>query len=679
MPQRSSHQWFSIFIWFVAAREYFTNINKRIHENFKLNLYDITNDPVDIRVWLNDHAILKAKELDPYYGVCATSNLIWYSFYGPWNLATYISMACAPQIIDVFIHKNDGQRLYMNTLFCIYLLHYVFASQLRVFPSWSIQKQYTRFMNIFESFFRLVYEQTHKNASLEHFDILKIDLFARVEVFMFLFWHFKRVNTLLSTTHTWEIYWRFLGTLHTRDDAMIKKIYATRHDTIWYYYDQEILDEILPQDVTIKYLFWREESFEITQSIVTKLYPYDEINQLMLQFLYNDDTIAACMDKIMNRDTLKQHFIEQMWLYLQSKMTNEMSEEIEEYMSQVSEWSVPPQLQRESATADKLMNFYMQAIWSHTIWRWDSFYLRYFYPELQELSMHSQSIWSAARNYYSNKLELYSISENVYTSLARKTTKSILYNSKNISYYQHPFIVTMLNQSALYTLLQDFQPRPLKLHIKNTVILEWFETRYRELIRHHATSSSHEFINHIFGATKEMSKLASQIVYTDSMRKNLKESLYSADFAVWYELTIRSWLIKNSYRSVFPVQIQIWILSTLREIYFWLLIVASYLPVDQMPRLIHFTITYCIGINTKLWDELIALCIDMCQNLTPWLKERHEVDDTKYFVEIWVQQRLEYSQKIATWTHTITWNEILWLQWYLQHITYYLKRSLIPL
>jgi hypothetical protein len=52
-------------------------------------------------------------------------------------------------------------------------------------------------MKLFENFYKLIFEQTSKNWSDAIFDQVKKDLFARVELFFFLFEHFQRIETMI--------------------------------------------------------------------------------------------------------------------------------------------------------------------------------------------------------------------------------------------------------------------------------------------------------------------------------------------------------------------------------------------------------------------------------------------------------------------------------------------------
>lgn len=702
MPQSSSNQGFQVFMWFVAAREYFSVINKRVAESYKLNLYDITQDPVDVRIWLNTHLNLKAKDVDQYYSVCAASNLVWYLFYCPWVLACSVTMWVSTTIVQAFRWIENGKERYMNALFAVYLLHYIFISKVKEFPEWTKQEKFKWFMQLFENFYKLIFEQTSKNWNDSIFEKVKKELFARVELFFFLFEHYQRIETMIVPVwDQWTNHFAWmLDALQSRDKSMLSDIELqseSRYLPVRQPHESLFLDECLPQDVIIKYLYGREESIEITDSIVSKIFPESLITQKLLPFLESWDTLWEMIDYLTSRDHLKQTFIDLIGSYMQERMSwlESISEEISNYISQIGEWEslpVPSQLQTESNIADRLMSFYMSMMWSQTIGRGDSMYLRYHAPALNWILKHLGSwvsYWNASWWYYSNQLELYSISDSVYKTLQDgiKGWKWVLYNPKQVTVYQHPWIVGLIDESALFCLLQDFQPRGVKLYLKNTKIMAWFEERYRDLARYHtswASWNNNEYLQHIFSLTKELYQLYPHITVCipDSLRFNLKESLYTADFAVWYELIIRISWIKQSYWAIYPVQIHIWIMATLRETLFWALLLATYMMSQwknqEAVAFFHFIITYVIGVTSKLWDEILSHMVQMSEDMLEWLKERHEVDEIKSFLQIGSTQWLTYYETLKDTGTQVTWTQVLWLKWYLQHLTYYSKRSLAP-
>lgn len=65
----------SMFISFISTKEFFSVINRKIVENYKLNLFDVTLDPFEFKIGFGEQANIKPKDIDTYYSYCATANL----------------------------------------------------------------------------------------------------------------------------------------------------------------------------------------------------------------------------------------------------------------------------------------------------------------------------------------------------------------------------------------------------------------------------------------------------------------------------------------------------------------------------------------------------------------------------------------------------------------------------
>ncbi|MBP6086447.1 hypothetical protein KA478_04700 [Patescibacteria group bacterium] len=73
----------SIFVGFISAKQYFSVITRKIVENYKLNLFDISLDPFEVKIGFGDSPTIKVKDVDFYYGYAAAANLNGYRSYAP--------------------------------------------------------------------------------------------------------------------------------------------------------------------------------------------------------------------------------------------------------------------------------------------------------------------------------------------------------------------------------------------------------------------------------------------------------------------------------------------------------------------------------------------------------------------------------------------------------------------
>ena len=83
-----------MFISFISTKEFFSVINRKIVENYKLNLFDITIDPFEFKIGFWENNQVKQKDIDIYYWYCASANINGYRFFNPtnvWNNITLIT------------------------------------------------------------------------------------------------------------------------------------------------------------------------------------------------------------------------------------------------------------------------------------------------------------------------------------------------------------------------------------------------------------------------------------------------------------------------------------------------------------------------------------------------------------------------------------------------------------
>ena len=133
----------SMFISFISTKEFFSVINRKIVENYKLNLFDITLDPFEFKIGFGENPSIKPKDVDTYYSYCATANLNGYRFFSPANIANNLSLVVALYVKDIF--RSYPPEYYLNFLYTIFLLSFVFLSRITSLPVGQSQVCFTTF------------------------------------------------------------------------------------------------------------------------------------------------------------------------------------------------------------------------------------------------------------------------------------------------------------------------------------------------------------------------------------------------------------------------------------------------------------------------------------------------------------------------------------------------------
>ncbi|MBS8122484.1 hypothetical protein [Candidatus Vampirococcus lugosii] len=137
----------SMFISFISAKQFFSVVNRKIIENYKLNLFDISLDSFDAKLGFGKSSMVKHKEIENYYSYGVVSNFNGYKFYSSSNIGSLISMVCSIYTKEVF--KKYDYKYFFNFLLTVYYLHFIFISRIKVFPYDNEKQNYTWFVNVF--------------------------------------------------------------------------------------------------------------------------------------------------------------------------------------------------------------------------------------------------------------------------------------------------------------------------------------------------------------------------------------------------------------------------------------------------------------------------------------------------------------------------------------------------
>jgi hypothetical protein len=88
-----------------------------------------------------------------YYAYNATANMNGWDFQTPGNCAMCISMVMAVMTRKLF--SKYHYTWFTTCVVSVYLLTFVFASRIKVFPHTDKEKNYKRFIDVFFAFYRI--------------------------------------------------------------------------------------------------------------------------------------------------------------------------------------------------------------------------------------------------------------------------------------------------------------------------------------------------------------------------------------------------------------------------------------------------------------------------------------------------------------------------------------------
>ncbi len=103
-------------------------------------------------------------------------------------------MVVALYVKDIF--RVYPPEYYINFLYTVFLLSFVFLARIKIFPYTDREKNYNRFVETMFSFYEFVFQQTGTKANPAIIKSLKKELLNQIELFFLLFATYQNFNTI---------------------------------------------------------------------------------------------------------------------------------------------------------------------------------------------------------------------------------------------------------------------------------------------------------------------------------------------------------------------------------------------------------------------------------------------------------------------------------------------------
>lgn len=723
-PSEIIHQQMSpvnMFLSFISPKQFFSVVNRRIVENYKLNLFDIGLDPFEVKIWFGDKPTINVKDVDFYYAYNATANLNGRTFYAPANLATMISIVMEVQTQKLF--KKQKYTYFKAFIISIFLLTFVFTARIKVFPFTDKEKNYSWFIELFFNFYETALAQVGEKRDEKKLAKIKKALLQEIHLFFMLFYFYRRVNRLFDTEHLSdkEFYqWLFYDDIKKKGKTktwlmdFINNAHQYNKSTTCTMQDQHIMKLIFPADLLIKYLLPGKDSFVIASKLLTWLFDKEKLASYLHSFLKWDDEFEPFINYIMDWKLFKKNYFKGMKklsmhkFNLQGAYDYRMEQEIDSFISSLEEGDfvenvkIPKKLVQESAMMDSLVNFYVTYLGWLRIARGDNFYLRLFRkPLIDELVNISQGENMKQDTLYFYGALLYNYSKNTfyykYAYENIKAGKEIFYlptkaSSKEIQ--SNMFILKLFYENFVDTLLQDINQKSIKIYITNKKVLQLFQKHFGKKISSLITLKNSHFLHglydnvHFFlqNIPEFFTLLEKHIDKKD--HKIIKENLYSMDIQLWLACIDRFVEKEIMFHETYEDMTILGILASLRETLFGFLLWYIYLlkegeeaKIDlQIHALKRIYIIDVLNVSEEYYQVFDEMLDDLWFEYADILKKRISIDDNTKYLSIGLGNRMSFieGKEIAQILTEVMWEDVIRCRWYLKTITYYNKRYLIP-
>ncbi|HBB03936.1 TPA: hypothetical protein DCZ39_03475 [Patescibacteria group bacterium] len=236
-----------------------------------------------------------------------------YRFFSPANIANNLSLVVALYVKDIF--RAYPPEYYLNFLYTVFLLSFVFLSRIKIFPYKDREKNYNRFVETMFSFYEFVFQQTGKKVNPTIIKALKKELLNQIELFFLLFATYKNLNDIFVHENVTdkEFYsWLFYDEL--KGDA--KSIYAEFVENNKEYtgkknfsaVETKIMQSILPADILLRYLFIDSDMFLITDTVISKIWDKQKLDDFIKSFRKDDSQLENFLLYITDYRNFKKNF-----------------------------------------------------------------------------------------------------------------------------------------------------------------------------------------------------------------------------------------------------------------------------------------------------------------------------------------------------------------------------------
>ena len=712
----------SMFVSFISAKDFFTVIDRKIIENYKLNLFDLSMDIFEWKVWLWNHKdIVQSKMTDTYYSYIAAANFNGYKFYNIWNTATAITLLSSLYIYDSF---DDSEKLiFVDSLYAFFLLTFLFAGRLKVFPWKDEKSDFQRFIDLYFNFFEVVIWQLKHEITKKRFQEIKTKMLSNIEIFFMMFYYEKRINWLYfnekrafkqetNDFYQW-LFWPQLSALHRNFLSNVNEIiYNSNFGTV----EESILFEIVPADIHLKYLFLDTDIWEVISNLVENIYDRKILDKKLTALMKNESELDFIIDYVTDPENFKKGFFKWVKQYVSHmRLENQDSyEELDEMMSEIGDdmdkldqMKIPASIKKESKIMEQFLNFYVSYIWWLHISRAETFFLKLYKPGLvPELIKYFDITFKTdkALNYSGLNHFLY-VKNNSYYQFVNKKVRLwkekffVPTNSIKVDPIKAtPFLMKTEDEIALITLLQECNPQISKLYVKNKTVLDRFQAQYADQISSLIHLPPNEFIYNYYEPVFSHFSLWNNILqilenaFTDQDIVRLKNSLYAFDVQLFRE--VLEMFPRKAFLEVYNDAVILHQLSVLRETLFWFLIYYRYLQLSQetdnwWKRKLDLSLLkriYLLKILNRdeslysAWSTMIDILLEQFWSIFAIFVE---FDDNKQFFSIIKENWIDFLKKL--WKKSdlqkqdlFSIEDLLRLRGVLKHITYYNKRYLIP-
>lgn len=704
----------SIFVSFISSKEFFSVVYRKIIENYKLNLFDISMDPFEFKIWFGNNPSVQVKDIDTYYSYCAAANINGYRCFNTTNTSVSIILCLSPLIQNIF-NKYDN-KYFTQFLYTIYLLWFLFSAKIKIFPYNKREENFNRLVELILHYYALMLSQTKLPINDNIIIDIKKQIIGHGEIIFTLYEHYNKCSQLLDCyqSNRTDFYKRFFyDEIKEWKRKTAVQDFINNHEKYTKNYtisitERSILPLIIPADIIIKFLIGNNDVHLISKHILANIYDKTKIEQFIQSFRKNNDQREDFIYYITDYTHLKKNFFSGIKKFMTTIVNqydnDESQEEIDEFLSTI--WNVdnidiskiPEKLKRESRIMEKLVNFYVTYIGSLQIGRWENMYIRQYRRSmidsiLENKTLKTNKMYSLPHygwllyTYSKNAFYYKYASDNI---RAGKEKFYLPFSSTLKKAQSNMYIIKLLQENFIAWAFQDINGKDIRLYINQKNIIKVFKETFGTMIKKYIQGDEKKVIEYVYSPLIKILKETPNL--KDIIKKNItpkdvfhvKENLYTADFWI-YNIALQYIHQKCELSDNYTDMNILGIIATLRDTLFGCILYLQFLEKnkiskDQIDIIIDLYITDILHLHEDYITPYKEIIKKLQTHYAELLEQRMILDDNTKFLRIALENWLHFTKdKTPTMIkNVIIGEDIMRLRWCLKNISYYNKRYVIP-
>jgi len=184
----------------------------------------------------------------------------------------------------------------------------------------------------------VVTSQLKHKISKERFVQLRKKIVSQLEVFFLMFYYYRRLNQLFAHTSSDKDYfgWLFGEQMTSSQKSLLVTYGTSKHSSKISLLEEDILFEVAPADIHLKYVFLDNDPQVLVHSLVSEIYDKGFLDQKLSALMKNPKELDFVLDYVMDPANFKKAYFSGIQRFMVSVFQEDSDPEIEEFNEMMS-------------------------------------------------------------------------------------------------------------------------------------------------------------------------------------------------------------------------------------------------------------------------------------------------------------------------------------------------------